>query len=256
MRKKIIVFLGAIGIVSIGIFLVKKLIIEKDTLDPNILILMSDNQEWDHLGCYGDPVLHTPNIDKLAQKGIRFSNAYCSCPSCAPSRAAMLTGQDFWRLEEGANLWGILPKKFKVYTDILETDGYFVGFEGKGWGPGNFEAGGRKRNPAGDKYDSFKDFLKERKDGRPFCYWFSSHDPHRPYTAGDTTGIDLSRIKVPSYLPNVEEVKEDIRDYYAEVQNFDKDIGAFIQTLKDSDELKNTLLFAIYNQTLCRFILN
>ena len=53
---------------------------------PNILILMSDNHSWDHLGCYGDPVIQTPTIDKLSAQGIRFNHAYCSAPSCTPAR--------------------------------------------------------------------------------------------------------------------------------------------------------------------------
>src|SRR5690554_4092077 len=109
---------------------------QSEAIRPNILILMSDNHSWNHLGCYGDPVLKTPVIDNLAKEGIRFTNAYCSAPSCAPARAAMLTGQDFFRLEEAANLWGSFPNKFKVYTDLLEEAGYLVGHEGKGWGPG------------------------------------------------------------------------------------------------------------------------
>ena len=127
---------------------------------PNILILMTDNQYAPHLGCYGDKVVKTPNIDKMAKKGVRFTNTFCSAPSCAPSRAGYLTGQDIWRLEEGANLHGILPKKFPIYTDLLSDSGYFVGYEGKGWGPGNVPDSGREQNPAGTKYKSFEEFLK------------------------------------------------------------------------------------------------
>ena len=65
---------------------------------PNILLLMSDNQSADHLGCYGDKSIKTPHIDKLAKKGLIFKNAYCSAPSCSPARASMLTGQDIWSL--------------------------------------------------------------------------------------------------------------------------------------------------------------
>jgi len=65
-----------------------------ETASPNILILMSDNHSWNHLGCYGDPVIKTPTIDQLSENGIRFTNAYCSAPSCTPARASMLTGQD------------------------------------------------------------------------------------------------------------------------------------------------------------------
>ena len=244
MRKNYILILTIFGICAIAIFFLYSSFFknEKIPLRPNILILMSDNHSWNHLGCYGDPVVKTPNIDNLAVQGIRFTNAYCSAPSCAPARASMLTGQDIWRLEEGANLWGSLPNKFKVYTEMLEDAGYHVGFEGKGWGPGNYEAGGRKRNPAGDKYNSFKDFFDHKKEGQPFCYWFSSQDPHRPYDSGDVTEINMDMIEVPPYLPDHPEIRRDIADYYAEIQNFDKDVGLHIQLLNERKELENTLI--------------
>ena len=170
---------------------------------PNILILMSDNHSWNHVGCYGDATVRTPNIDRVAAEGVRFTHAFCPAPSCTPARAAMLTGQDIWRLEEGANLWGTLPNRFAVYTDLLEDSGYLVGYEGKGWGPGNYGVGGWARNPGGDKYGSFEEFYNERERGQPFCYWFSSRDPHRPYRkeGGKNAGFDLDSIQVPPYLP-------------------------------------------------------
>jgi len=59
---------------------------------PNILFIITDDQSWEHLGCYGDPAVRTPNIDRLANKGVRFEHAYCAAPSCSPSRAAIITG--------------------------------------------------------------------------------------------------------------------------------------------------------------------
>lgn len=232
------------GIVVLVVFFISTSYhtVKKVSHKTNILILMSDNQSWNHLGCYGDPVVKTPNIDKIAIQGIRFTNAYCSAPSCTPARASMLTGQDIWRLEEGANLWGSLPAKFTVYTDMLETDGYHVGFEGKGWGPGNYKAGGRKRNPAGDKYNSFEEFYKQKEKQQPFCYWFSSKDPHRPYTNGESSGINLRQIKVPAYLPDNMEVIQDMGDYYAEIEDFDNQVGEFVKLLKERNELQNTLI--------------
>ncbi len=211
---------------------------------PNILILMSDNHSWNHLGCYGDPVVKTPTIDELSEKGIRFTNAYCSAPSCAPARASMLTGQDIWRLEEAANLWGTFPEKFRVYTDMLEDEGYLVGYEGKGWGPGDYEAGGRIRNPAGRRYNSFEEFFNDKERGQPFCYWYSSRDPHRPYKVGgwEAAGIDPGKITVPPYLPDVTEVRKDIGDYYAEIQNFDRDVASYIELVKEMGALENTLV--------------
>ena len=216
----------------------------KEPLRPNILILMSDNHSWNHLGCYGDQVIKTPVIDQLAANGIRFTNAYCSAPSCAPARAAMLAGQDFWRLEEAANLWGTFPARFSVYTGLLEQAGYLVGHEGKGWGPGDFAPGGWNQNPAGKKYNTFEEFYNEKAKGQPFCYWFSSRDPHRPYKVDGwkDIGEDLERIEIPPYLPNHPDVKKDIGDYYAEVQNFDSDVAGYLQLLKEMGDLENTLI--------------
>lgn len=215
-----------------------------EALRPNILILMSDNHSWDHLGCYGDQVIKTPVIDQLAADGIRFTQAFCSAPSCAPARAAMLAGQDFFRLEEAANLWGSFPSKFPVYTDLLEQAGYLVGHEGKGWGPGDYASGGWTRNPAGNKYNSFEEFINEKERGQPFCYWFSSRDPHRPYKSDGwkEAEIDTNQIVVPPYLPSCPDVKMDIGDYYAEIQQFDRDVNSFLQLLKETGEFENTMI--------------
>lgn len=215
-----------------------------ELIRPNILIMMSDNHSWNHLGCYGDPVIKTPTIDRLSEQGIRFTNAYCSAPSCSPARASMLTGMDIWRLEEAANLWGIFPAKFQVYTEMLEEAGYLVGYEGKGWGPGDFEAGGRSRNPAGTKFNSFEEFYNEVEKGQPFCYWYSSRDPHRPFKVGgwEQEGIATDEIVVPPYLPDNDDVRKDIGDYYAEIQNFDSDVASYLQLVKEMGQMENTLV--------------
>lgn len=210
---------------------------------PNFLLLMSDNHSWNHLGCYGDPVVKTPNIDGLAQNGIRFTNAYCATPSCTPARASLLTGMDIWKLGEGANLWGTISSHFQVYTNLLEGSGYLVGHQGKGWGPGNFEAGGWARNPAGTKFENFQAFLDQRDEEQPFSYWFSSRNPHRPYADNASKeDIDMAAIEVPSYLPDNDSVRMDMVDYYAEIQSFDSEVGAFIKVLEESGEMENTLI--------------
>ena len=135
---------------------------------PNILLLMSDNQSADHLGCYGDKSVKTPNIDKLAKKGLIFKNAYCSAPSCSPARASMLTGQDIWNLGEAANLWSSFPK-VKVYSQLMEASGYHIGIEGKGWGPGDETVTGWEHNPGGTRYYSFEEFFNEVEKGNLGC---------------------------------------------------------------------------------------
>lgn len=211
---------------------------------PNILPVMSDNHSWNHLGCYGDPVVEPPIIDAMAERGVRFTNAYCASPSCAPARAGLLTGQDPWRLEEGANLWGPLPDHVPLYTDRLKEAGYHVGHEGKDWGPGNVPVSGRSRNHAGDKYSSFGDFRRAGRSDAPWCFWYSSRDPHRPYEVGSgvRAGLNPDRVEVPEYLPDHPDVRGDIADHYAAVQVFDRQVGEIIDRLRPSGEYGNTVI--------------
>lgn len=211
---------------------------------PNILFAISDDQSWLHTGLSADRVVRTPVFDRVANEGILFTHAFCSAPSCTPSRGAILTGQAFWRLEHGANLWSTLPKKFEVYPDLLEAAGYHVGFTRKGWGPGRVEPGGRKRNPAGRAYKNFAQFIKSMPEGKPFCFWFGSTDPHRPYVEGSglRSGKRLEDVSVPPFLPNVPEVRSDILDYYFEIERFDREVGDMMNMLEILGRLDDTIV--------------
>jgi arylsulfatase A-like enzyme len=211
---------------------------------PNILFAIADDWGWPHAGAYGDPVVQTPVFDRVAREGVRFEHAYVSSPSCTPSRAAILTGQWHWRLEESANLWSTLRKEYPVYPDLLEEAGYFIGLERKGWGPGKVEVGGRTRNPAGPTFASFVDYIEKRPDGTPFCYWFGSHDPHRPYDAGSGagSGMPLDAIRLFAHFPDAPEVRSDVADYYFEVQRFDREVGEMLALLDKRGELDRTIV--------------
>ena len=209
---------------------------------PNILLAIADDWGYPHASSYGDPVVKTPTFDRLAREGVLFSRAFVSSPSCTPSRGSLLTGQHFWRLRQGANLWSTLPADISVYPDRLEKAGYFVGHTRKGWGPGKL--GERTRNPAGPQFDDFEQFLAQRPKEAPFCFWFGSIDPHRPYEpgSGGASGIDLSKIKVPAALPDAAETRSDVADYYFEVQRFDREVGQLLDKLEAIGELDNTLV--------------
>lgn len=211
---------------------------------PNILFCLADDWAWPHAGAYGDRVVRTPVFDSVAREGFLFTHAFSAAPSCTASRAAMLTGQAPHRLEEGANLHCFLPARFAVYPDLLERAGYFVGHTGKGWGPGSFQAGGRNRNPAGPQFKSFEDFIKQKPAGKPFCFWFGGHDPHRPYEPGTGAGSGMkpASVFVPPYLPDTPEVRGDILDYYFEVERFDRDVGELLRRLEATGQSSNTLV--------------
>jgi arylsulfatase A-like enzyme len=211
---------------------------------PNVVLAIADDWSFPHAAIFGDRTVKTPNLDRLAREGARFTHAFVAAPSCTPSRAALLTGQAVHRLEEGGNLHGFLPKSYAVYPDLLEQAGYVVGYTGKGWGPGRFEPGGRTRNPAGPQFKSFDEFMQRRAAGSPFCFWFGSTDPHRPYEPGTgaRAGMIPQRVQVPGFLPDTEAVRNDLLDYYFEVQRFDRDLGQIVDALERSGELEHTII--------------
>lgn len=234
---------------------------EKDVEHPpNILFCISDDQTWLHAGAYGDDIVSTPNFDRIAGEGILFTNAFASVPACAPSRASVLTGRNFYELEQAACHFSFFPAKFQVYTKILEDNGYDVGFTGKGWAPGNWEKGGRVRNPAGPEYneirhetiegisdidyaENFKAFYKQKGE-KPFCFWYGGMEAHRGYPTGKgfESGMDIDEVDVPSFLPNTDKVKKDMLDYYYEIEWFDAQLGKIIDFLKEKGDYENTLI--------------
>jgi N-sulfoglucosamine sulfohydrolase len=217
---------------------------EKSSVKPNILVLMSDNHYFEHLGCYGDNMVKTPTIDKIAEEGVRFTHAFCASPSCTPARGAMLTGQEIWRLQEGANLWSTLPVSIPTYQDILEKGGYFTGHDRKGWGPGDIKAGGRDKNPAGTTFNNFTEFLDNNSENKPWSFFFSSKKPHRPfeYGAAEKAGLNIDSVIVPPYMPDSREVRSDICDYYNEIMNFDKQVAEALQIIENRGMTDNTIV--------------
>jgi N-sulfoglucosamine sulfohydrolase len=229
---------------------------------PNILFCISDDQSYAHTGANGEPQVKTPAFDRIAREGIRFTGAFCDAPTCGPSRSAILTGQHIWRLEEAGNIHSTLPAKFTTYTELLRDAGYAVGFTGKGWSPGRLEPGGRTINPAGAEFNNrklkpsfkgttnkdyaanFDDFLAEVSQDQPFCFWLGTHEPHRGFDkgAGQRTGKDPSKVIVPSIFPDHPVVRNDLLDYFVEIEHFDKMVARAIATLEKSDKLDNTIV--------------
>jgi len=228
---------------------------------PNILLAIADDWSWPHASITGEPEIRTPAFDRIAREGVLFTNAFCSSPSCTPSRGALLSGQYHWRLQEGGNLWSDLPAEIPVYPDILEASGYFVGFTGKGWGPGYPERGGRSRNPAGPAFNdstlqaprgisgvnytaNFREFLRQKPKDKPFSFWYGGFEPHRDYQfrRGESLGKNRTKVSVPGFFPDEDTIRQDILDYYAEIEWFDTHLDSMIQILDDAGELENTII--------------
>ena len=99
---------------------------------PNIIFILLDDQRWDDLGCYGHPVVKTPNIDRIAQEGVRFTRAFVTTPLCSPSRGSFLTGQYAHHhgiIDNTAH--DALSHQLVTFPRLLHDAGYETGFVGK-----------------------------------------------------------------------------------------------------------------------------
>ncbi len=97
---------------------------------PNILWICTDQQRFDMLGCYGNPHVKTPNIDRLAAEGVRFEHAFCQSPVCTPSRSSFLTGR-YPRTTRCRQNGQSIPADEKLVTKVLADAGYACGLSGK-----------------------------------------------------------------------------------------------------------------------------
>lgn len=236
---------------------------------PNILFAISDDHSFPYASAYGVKGLATPAFDRVARDGVLFMNAFAAAPGCSPARASILTGRHIWQLEDAGSHAAGFPTKFVTVTDLLEGAGYFIGYTGKPWSPGDWKASGRTRNPVGpafnrrtldrlppgvaaqewvaknDYAENFRDFLETRTKGAPFFFWYGGNEPHRIYDTGSgvRAGRSLADVHVPSFLPDAPEMRSDLLDYQQEIEYFDSHLGRMLALLEKSGELANTIVF-------------
>lgn len=228
---------------------------------PNILFIIADDISRSSYGAYGCNYIKTPGFDRIAKEGVIFTNAFTNNPKCAPSRAMLLTGRNSWQLKEACNHNPVMPEEWAFYPEILEKNGYFVGFTGKGWAPGEYKG---THNPAGLEYEklkltppykyisnkdyigNFKNFLDQNTDSKPFCFWLGTHEAHRAFERDVHLkgGINPKDVTVQKCFPDNDLVRRDLADYGVEVEYHDKQIQKALDVLKEKGLLDNTIIIA------------
>ena len=256
-------FLKSVGLGAVSLSVTPKLSHAQDAFPsrPNILFVITDDQSWKHVGCYGDTAVRTPAMDDLAKNGVRFTKAYCAAPSCSPSRAAILTGQDIYRLEEGGVLSGFLRDKFEVFPLMLEQRDYTIGYTGKPYAPRTPDVPHAHNAPLGEEYNAlslsspegispidyaanFASFLDQAPEENPFFFWVGIREPHLPHPRGlgKDRGISSNAINVPAFYPDTTEIRDGLSDYLAEVEWADEMLGKIIGILDEKNLTENTVI--------------
>ncbi|HSV99204.1 MAG TPA: sulfatase-like hydrolase/transferase [Sedimentisphaerales bacterium] len=221
---------------------------------PNIFFFFAD--DWGRYASVYDSfgpnrALKTPVMDRFAREGIRFNNAHVTAPFCTPCRSSLLSGQYFYRTGLGAILQGAQwDPTIPSYPLLLEKAGRrFCTFSQNATKLG--EAGKSpeeaKRQICAETPQNFEAFLADRQPGQPFCYWFGPTNTHRKWIQGSGKalwGLDPDDLKgrMPKFLPDVPEIREDMCDYFGEVLALDRMLGLFLQKLETIGERENTLI--------------
>jgi N-sulfoglucosamine sulfohydrolase len=227
-------------------------------------------------------VIRTPHVDRVAREGILFRNAFVNAPSCTPCRSSLLSGRYFFQTGRGAILRGAqwdaaipsfplllheggyqIGKSYKVWSPGSPADAPFggqkYGYEKAGSLPNRFSGAVTKMVAEGEPLEAarervlaqvrgnFDAFLADSKPGKPWLYFFGPTTTHRKWVKGSGKklwGIEPESLKgrMPSCLPDVPEVREDMADYLGECQAVDAYLGVLLQRLEETGQLEKTVI--------------
>ncbi|MDC1105620.1 sulfatase-like hydrolase/transferase [Prolixibacteraceae bacterium] len=213
---------------------------------PNIVWIVSEDNSAHFMDLYAPNGVATPNIEKLANDGILFENAYSMAPVCSAARSAIIsgcnnirTGTQYHRasqavpLPHGVNFYSKLLHDAGYYTANNNKEDYNYATSDKGWDASSNDA-------------SYRD----RKEGQPFFQVWNFHTTHEGCLHFDPKDIDSKptvvnpdTIKVFPYHPNTKMFRYTYARYYDQIQKMDKQVGEKIAQLKEDGVLDNTIIF-------------
>lgn len=227
-------------------------------------------------------VIKTPHVDRLAREGVTFRRAFVNAPSCTPCRSSLMSGRYFFNTGRGAILRGaVWDESIPSFPLMLRDAGYHIGKSYKVWSPGTpadapfggqrhaYEKSGRAPNNFSEEATArvksgqtvaaaraeilaqargnFDAFLAERKPGQPWHFFFGPTTTHRTWIKGSGKALwgiepDALKGRMPAFLPDVPEVREDVADYLGECQAVDAYLGVLRERLEAAGELERTLI--------------
>jgi len=219
---------------------------------PNILCIVCEDIS-PYLGCYGDNVAYTPNLDKLAAEGIRFSNVFSVAGVCAPSRAALITGlysstfgannmrtnrKDLMELKGCPPYEAVPPDGVKCYTEFMRAAGYYCT---------NNEKEDYQFTAPLTAWDesSRQAHWKNRPTGKPFFAIFNlmrSHESQIWAWENEPKSVRPEDVYVPPYFPDTYSVRNDIATLYTNITIMDREAGELLKELDNAGLTDSTIV--------------
>ncbi|WP_101758620.1 sulfatase [Oceanicoccus sp. KOV_DT_Chl] len=230
-------------------------------VQPNILLLVAEDMS-DKVGAFGDPVAHTPNLDRLAAKGVRYDHVFTTSGVCAPSRAALITGvhqnslgaQHMRTQTAGFHYTAIPEPEVKAFPELLRRHGYYTftdfkldyQFSGTMAGSGPFtiwndegvNSHWRNRKP-NQPFFGMINFMETHESGLfPRWTWPQSvthlvmQAMHINYHWGMEDRISPKQVNVPPYYPDTAIVRQTIARQYNNIVTMDQRVGEILAQLK------------------------
>ncbi len=218
---------------------------------PNFVWIVTEDHSRDDVECYGNPDAKTPNLDRLAAQGVRFTNAFSAAPSCAPTRSGLITGMHPISLgaHNQRNDSAVLPEGVRLLPQYLRDAGYLC--INATW---DFKKPGKKDYQF--QWDQENTWAKavdwnERESGQPFFAQLHIAEPHRAGRAGaadsvfarDTERpIDPASVHLPPYYPDDPVARIDFAQYLEAVQVADRKVGSILKKLGDDGLADSTVV--------------
>ncbi|TKJ35290.1 MAG: sulfatase atsG [Planctomycetes bacterium B3_Pla] len=215
---------------------------------PNLVFIIADDCTFRDIGCYGGQA-YTPNIDKLASQGMRFTHCFQAAPMCSPTRHNIYTG--LYPVKSGAYPNHTFAKDgTKSVVHYLKPLGYRVALSGKKHiNPPEvfpFEYSGQKNNP---DFKAIDKLMTECKNsGTPFCLFACSNEPHSPWNKGDASRYDAAKLELPPYFVDTAETRENMTRYLAEITYYDWQVGQVLALLDKHSLADSTLVIVVSEQ--------
>ncbi len=224
----------------------------KTSARPNILWIIADDLGVE-LGCYGTPLMRTPNIDNLAAQGLRFTRCFTTAPVCSPSRSALMTGmyQTAINAHDHRSMTA-LPSNVRPITDYFSKAGYFrcnvkkiaPRLESKGKTDYNFDV----EHPFdGEDFDDLKSH-------QPFFAEIQLVEPHRgSWKPAEKLSyhVDPAKVNLPPYYPDDPVVRKDWASYLDTIDYLDGKVGAILDRLEKEGLAQNTIIFFFGDNGRC-----